>query len=306
MYDLWDSLVTWWDWLVLFKPPWWDWMIYFLKTTYLYVVGTIKVTWLLLIHFLLLGLQLIAELLLAIAHSIPQYCNLLVNHFLMVSSSVQTVLGKWSLRVFHFLHSHLCNDPVEEAESTLWPSFSCPSSSRFSAEKQRDCVIFISSVVVYVVLFVVVTFWLLTRRPEDREVGVDRGTNTPSKDDLGELPEGNVDQEEEDGLVKHPQIIELRDQLLRVSKLLESMGPNEAETDKDARIEELTFENRALRQNAIDESELQTCIVCRAEPRRIVLFPCRHLCLCESCNNHHFTCCPYCRTRCTRTEKIFL
>ena len=50
---------------------------------------------------------------------------------------------------------------------------------------------------------------------------------------------------------------ELRDQPLRVSKLLESEAEAEAEaeTDKDARIKELTPENRALRQNAIDKKE---------------------------------------------------
>ena len=47
---------------------------------------------------------------------------------------------------------------------------------------------------------------------------------------------------------------ELHEQLIRVSQLIQSQRGDAV--DKDVRIEELTFENRALRQNAIDEKEV--------------------------------------------------
>ena len=49
---------------------------------------------------------------------------------------------------------------------------------------------------------------------------------------------------------------ELQEQLVKVSRLIEAHRGDNA--DKDARIEELSFENRALRQNAQDEKEVSS------------------------------------------------
>lgn len=223
-------------------------------------------------------------------------------------TSILSILTSWFRRCFDFLHFHLCDDDLtEETKTTFWPSFSCPSSPRVSPENQRECVFRIASVVVapvFVIVFVAILSTFRRGRGE-RDLGVDRGTNTPRSDDDREVAPEQEEEGEEEVLMRSPQIKELRDQLVRVTRLLDARGGHEE--DKDIKIEELTFENRALRQNAIDEKELQTCIVCREEPRRIVLFPCRHLCLCENCHNHHhFSTCPYCRTRCFRAEKIFV
>ena len=49
------------------------------------------------------------------------------------------------------------------------------------------------------------------------------------------------------------------------------------------------------------------CIVCRTNPRTILLRPCNHFGLCSNCvqhiNNNH---CPYCNARITKHERIYV
>jgi len=212
--------------------------------------------------------------------------------------------------LFDYLHPFLCQEaPIPR--SSFWNPFPASSCSAEDIIKhQRDCAFAISFVVVAVALTIVTFVSILAAcsvgRSKERAVGVDRGTNTPVIGGEGDasLAVAPAMDNRVESAAKEEQFRELHEQLIRVSQLIELQRGDAV--DKDVRIEELTFENRALRQNAIDEKELQSCIVCREEPRRIVLFPCRHLCLCENCNNHHFRHCPYCRTICTRWEKIFV
>lgn len=42
--------------------------------------------------------------------------------------------------------------------------------------------------------------------------------------------------------------------------------------------------------------EQRLCVVCQSEPKSVVLFPCRHLCLCQECSEHDdLDQCPLCR-----------
>lgn len=50
---------------------------------------------------------------------------------------------------------------------------------------------------------------------------------------------------------------------------------------------------RRVRDNNLTEGQL--CVVCRANPREIILLPCGHVCLCEDCADGISEYCPVCR-----------
>jgi len=44
------------------------------------------------------------------------------------------------------------------------------------------------------------------------------------------------------------------------------------------------------------EKESRLCVICQEGEKSVVLFPCRHMCLCESCSQHDdLQQCPLCR-----------
>ncbi|CAK9823117.1 Mitochondrial E3 ubiquitin protein ligase 1 [Anthophora retusa] len=53
---------------------------------------------------------------------------------------------------------------------------------------------------------------------------------------------------------------------------------------------------RRQRVRDTDLREDQICVVCRTNPREIILLPCGHVCLCEDCSEDITTDCPMCRT----------
>ncbi|XP_011312013.1 mitochondrial ubiquitin ligase activator of nfkb 1 [Fopius arisanus] len=57
-------------------------------------------------------------------------------------------------------------------------------------------------------------------------------------------------------------------------------------------------ESRKERRQRVREKDLredQICVVCRTNPREIILLPCGHVCLCEDCSDGIDTDCPVCR-----------
>lgn len=57
-------------------------------------------------------------------------------------------------------------------------------------------------------------------------------------------------------------------------------------------------ESRKERRQLVREKDLpenQLCVVCRTNPREIVLIPCGHFCLCEDCSTDIDSNCPLCR-----------
>jgi len=59
------------------------------------------------------------------------------------------------------------------------------------------------------------------------------------------------------------------------------------------------------------ESEVQRlkdkrlCVVCLDKPKNQVIFPCMHLCLCETCSQVGLVQCPLCRKKIERVERIY-
>lgn len=53
---------------------------------------------------------------------------------------------------------------------------------------------------------------------------------------------------------------------------------------------------RRQRVRDTDLREDQLCVVCRTNPREIILLPCGHVCLCEDCAGDINNDCPLCRT----------
>ena len=56
---------------------------------------------------------------------------------------------------------------------------------------------------------------------------------------------------------------------------------------------------------AEEEEEGRDRVICMAAPKDHLLFPCRHLSLCETCANEKITSCPICRAPVESIEKIF-
>lgn len=52
---------------------------------------------------------------------------------------------------------------------------------------------------------------------------------------------------------------------------------------------------RRQRVRDTDLREDQLCVVCRTNPREIILLPCGHVCLCEDCSDDITSDCPVCR-----------
>lgn len=53
-----------------------------------------------------------------------------------------------------------------------------------------------------------------------------------------------------------------------------------------------------------NSNEENVCVICRDEPKSVVLMPCRHLCLCQSCNGSIWTC-PLCRKQIRNTISVY-
>lgn len=57
------------------------------------------------------------------------------------------------------------------------------------------------------------------------------------------------------------------------------------------------------------EREDRLCVVCQDRPKRVILLPCRHLCLCDACRSAIITrdnTCPVCRRPILQTLRVFL
>ncbi|KAK4293565.1 hypothetical protein Pmani_033753 [Petrolisthes manimaculis] len=57
------------------------------------------------------------------------------------------------------------------------------------------------------------------------------------------------------------------------------------------------------------EREDRLCVVCQDRPKRVILLPCRHLCLCDACRSAIITrdnSCPVCRRPILQTLRVFL
>lgn len=57
-------------------------------------------------------------------------------------------------------------------------------------------------------------------------------------------------------------------------------------------------ESRKERRQRVRDKDLredQLCVVCRTNPREIILLPCGHVCLCEDCSVDIASDCPICR-----------
>ena len=50
----------------------------------------------------------------------------------------------------------------------------------------------------------------------------------------------------------------------------------------------------------------QLCIICCELPKAVVLMPCRHMCLCETCGHmEKITVCPMCRKQISQRISVF-
>lgn len=63
---------------------------------------------------------------------------------------------------------------------------------------------------------------------------------------------------------------------------------------------------RRQRVRDIDLREDQLCVVCRTNPREIILLPCGHVCICEDCADDITDYCPVCRTKITQKTAAYI
>ncbi|XP_076626757.1 mitochondrial E3 ubiquitin protein ligase 1 [Colletes latitarsis] len=67
--------------------------------------------------------------------------------------------------------------------------------------------------------------------------------------------------------------------------------------------------SRKERRQRVRDNDLrddQLCVVCRTNPREIILLPCGHVCLCEDCANDITNDCPLCRTPITQKAAAYI
>ncbi|XP_034182656.1 mitochondrial E3 ubiquitin protein ligase 1 [Osmia lignaria lignaria] len=63
---------------------------------------------------------------------------------------------------------------------------------------------------------------------------------------------------------------------------------------------------RRQRVRDTDLREDQLCVVCRTNPREIILLPCGHVCLCEDCSDDILNDCPVCRVPITQKAAAYI
>ena len=62
----------------------------------------------------------------------------------------------------------------------------------------------------------------------------------------------------------------------------------------------------ALRRAQEQERDERLCVVCLCAPKATLLLPCRHLCVCQSCSQHHaLSKCPVCRAPIAETLDVY-
>ena len=59
-----------------------------------------------------------------------------------------------------------------------------------------------------------------------------------------------------------------------------------------------------LEKELVRERELKQCVVCLDRPRKVMIIPCNHYCLCQECERR-LDKCPICTKRIRRVEQIF-
>jgi len=67
---------------------------------------------------------------------------------------------------------------------------------------------------------------------------------------------------------------------------------------EDNKIRKELERNRIERRRRVRDDQLpdsQLCVVCKSNPREVILLPCGHVCLCEDCSMDIFDLCPICR-----------
>ncbi|XP_033327217.1 mitochondrial E3 ubiquitin protein ligase 1 [Megalopta genalis] len=67
--------------------------------------------------------------------------------------------------------------------------------------------------------------------------------------------------------------------------------------------------SRKERRQRVRDTELredQLCIVCRTNPREIIVLPCGHVCLCEDCADDITNNCPFCRSPITQKAAAYI
>lgn len=67
------------------------------------------------------------------------------------------------------------------------------------------------------------------------------------------------------------------------------------EEEKRLRLEKTRKERRQRARPGEEYPESQRCIVCKENPKEIVLIPCGHVCICEDCSEDIGNLCPVCR-----------
>ena len=67
--------------------------------------------------------------------------------------------------------------------------------------------------------------------------------------------------------------------------------------------------NDSIRRDIPAEERIFACQICHANQVAMVLIPCMHCCLCETCSSHYkenYQTCPICRQEYYRIKRIYL
>ncbi|KAF5306144.1 hypothetical protein FQR65_LT07420 [Abscondita terminalis] len=80
------------------------------------------------------------------------------------------------------------------------------------------------------------------------------------------------------------------------------------EFDIERRRKELEITRKQRRQKARGDEmpESQLCVVCKTNPREVILLPCGHVCLCEDCSDEILELCPICRESIDKRTAAYL
>lgn len=68
----------------------------------------------------------------------------------------------------------------------------------------------------------------------------------------------------------------------------------------------LFFQALLIRNQIGNQKEQRMCVVCQEHEKSVVLLPCRHLCVCDTCSTHDLLkVCPLCREPIAHKISVF-
>lgn len=115
-------------------------------------------------------------------------------------------------------------------------------------------------------------------------------------------------QQQQQQLQLQQQILRQEQQRLHDERVMKEAAARQSNSLTSISLTESSSKAKADSSVSANNDDTNVCCVCLDDPRSVVLFPCRHLCLCEKCSQFHknMKTCPICRVEIAQMFRVFV